>query len=145
MQNDIIIGALLRRVNNKDKIKWSNQPEHIKTGEIVYNYDNAKGNYDIVVVEGLTDVWAFHEIGVMAVATFGAHLSKEQSYLLIKTGARITLCYDADTAGKTATEKAIKMLSKKTDLFVIELDEGTDPESITRGELKIKYENRRRI
>ena len=139
------IGALLRRTNEKEKLKWSNQPISLPTGDLLYNYDNAKGKYDIVVVEGITDVWAFHEIGVTAVSTFGANLTKEQFYLLIKTGANITLCYDGDKAGRKATEKAKEMLKNKADVYYIQMNEGEDPESISREELMLRYEHRTKV
>lgn len=139
------IGALLRRVNDKDKIKWSNQPANLPTGDLLYNYDNAKGVYEVTVCEGITDVWAYHEIGVVAVSTFGAHLTKEQMYLLIKTGAIINLSYDGDKAGRKATNDAIEMLKGKADVYLIEMNDGEDPESITREELLLKYESRERV
>ena len=140
-----IIGALLRRTNEKERIKWNNQPEGIQTGDLLYNYDNALGKEEVIVVEGLLDVWAFHELGLTAVATFGAHLTKEQAYLLIKTGATIILCYDGDEAGELATKKAIEMLSNKADLFKITLNQGDDPECTSREELYERYANRKRV
>ena len=84
-------------------------------------------------------------MGLTAVATFGAHLTKEQAYLLIKTGATIILCYDGDDAGEVATKKAIEMLSNKADLFKITLNQGDDPECTSREELYERYTNRKRV
>jgi DNA primase len=87
-------------------------------------------------------VWAYHEIGVTAVCTYGAHLADEQYKLLLKTGADIILSYDNDDAGNKARDKAIEMLKNKTNLFLVTLPKGKDPENITRQELRECYEAR---
>ena len=142
--NNEIIGIALRRTKSTDVPKWSNQPVNIDTGAILYNYDNAKSSGTIVVVEGITDVWSYHEIGVSAVSTFGAHLTDEQYKLLMKTGADLVLSYDGDDAGYNATKKAIKMLLNKANVYVVDIPKGKDPESIDREELLKLYECRRK-
>lgn len=142
LKDGIQVGVAFRRVNNNDMPKWSNQPRDLNYSEILYNYDNVSGETEIVVCEGITDVWAYYEIGVPAVATFGAHLTEEQYRLLIKTGADIVLSYDNDDAGKLATEKAIELLRYKANLKRIVLQPGQDPENISREELKSYYEQR---
>lgn len=142
--NKEVIGVALRRTRSSDVPKWSNQPINIDTGAILYNYDEVYCKDSITVVEGITDVWAYYEIGVSAVCTFGAHLTKEQYYLLMKTGADINLSYDGDKAGRSATKKAIGMLKNKANIFVVDLPEGKDPESIEREELLELYGRRRR-
>lgn len=138
------VGMALRRTRSSDVPKWSNQPVNIDTGELLYNYDNAIGKPFIVVVEGITDVWAYHEIGITAVATFGAHMTDKQYRLLMKTGADIILSYDNDDAGIKATKKAIELFKNKANIFIIDLPEGKDPESIPREELMKLYDNRRK-
>ncbi len=140
--NDTIIGCSYRRMKSTDNPKWSHQPVNMKTGDILYNYDSAKGQKTVVVVEGIPDVWAYHEIGVIAVATFGAHLSEEQKRLLLRLGADIVLSYDGDEAGKLATDKAYKTLYKTTNIKCVVFDVGQDPANITREELKKYYDNR---
>ena len=143
--NKELIGIALRRTKSSDVPKWSNQPVNIDTGAILYNYDRVQLQDTITVVEGITDVWAYHEIGVASVATFGAHLTKEQYGLLIKSGANIVLSYDGDDAGRIATTKAISMLKNKANIYVVSLPQGSDPESIEREELLKIYEQRRRV
>lgn len=138
------IGIVLRRINSKDTPKWSNQPVNIDTGEVLYNYDNAIGQPVIVVVEGITDVWAYHEIGVVAVATFGAHITDKQYRLLIKTGADIVFSFDGDEAGDKATKKGIEMFKNKANIELINIPKGKDPENLNREELKELYESRRK-
>lgn len=142
--NNKQVGVALRRTKSKDMPKWSNQPVNVDYGSILYNYDNIIGKTQIVVAEGITDVMAYHEIGVPAVATFGAHLTDNQYRLLIKTGADIILAYDNDKAGNEAKKKAIKMLKNKTNLFTVDLPAGRDAGDITREELLDAYKSRKK-
>lgn len=143
--NGIQVGVSFRRIKSTDVPKWSHQPAHIETKDLLYNYDAVIGESVVVVCEGITDVWAFFEIGVPAVATFGAHLTQEQYKLLLKTGADIVLAYDGDEAGKLATQRAIKLLKHKANISLIHMSDDEDPESIGREELKKRYESRKRV
>lgn len=141
--NNIQVGVSLRRVNNNDFPKWSHQPVNINFGDFLYNYDNVKNSNNIVICEGITDVWAFHECNIPAVCTFGAHITNEQYKLLLLTGADLTLAFDADDAGFTATKTAIKLFKHKANIKQIYFAENKDPESIERKELVTLFEQRR--
>jgi len=143
--NGIQVGLSFRRVKNTDVPKWSHQPAHINTSNLLYNYDACNGECVVVVVEGITDVWAYYEIGVTAVATFGAHITHEQYKLLLKTGADLVFSFDGDEAGQLATDKAIAMFKNKANLSVVSLKDGEDPESIEREELCGRYAHRKRM
>lgn len=145
IHENVVIGASFRRTREGDNPKWLHQPHSIETNKLLYNYHNALSGDEIIVCEGLFDVWAYHEIGLHAVATFGAHLTDEQYRLLIKSGKDIVLSYDGDDAGRKATKSAKDMLRRKATLFEIEFKEGQDPENISREELAEIYEQRRRI
>lgn len=142
--NNIIVGMSLRRTKSNDVPKWSHQPVNLEVGNILYNYDNVIGKESVVVCEGILDVWAFHEVGIPAVCTFGANITDKQYRLLIKTGANIVLAYDGDSAGKKATQKALDIFNNKANISVIEFELGQDPANITREELVKLYENRKR-
>lgn len=137
------IGFSLRRVNDGDIMKWSHQPRDVAVGKLLYNYDSIID--EVVVCEGILDVMAFHEVGIPAVCTFGAHMSSEQRNLLLKLGCDITLCYDADDAGRKATQHAVSLLKGTSKVYEVQLPNGTDPESIPRTELLHNYLNKRRI
>ena len=143
--NGKLLGVNLRRVKGTDEPKWSLQPRDFKYSEVLYNYDMAKNASEVVVVEGIYDVLAYYEIGVVAVACFGAHLSKSQYELLVKTGADITLSYDGDDAGLRANDTATKMLRNKVTLRKVTLPDGHDPEDISREELLKCWNERRKI
>lgn len=143
VQNGSVVGASLRRVNNKDIPKWSHQPAHMKTSELLYNYDAVTDDIDsVVVVEGIPDVWAYHEIGVVAVGTFGAHLTETQLKMLLRTGKDIVISTDGDEAGRMIRDKIISLMRYTSNLSVVHFDEGEDPANIPREELRMRYEKR---
>lgn len=136
------IGYSLRATKKDAKYKWVHQPSNIKTGDLLYNYDNVIGSGEVVVVEGLTDVWAYHELGIKAVATYGAHITEEQARMLLRLGSRLIFSFDGDTAGRQAMNKAYELFNKTSDILFIHLPEGKDPENITREELREHYERK---
>jgi DNA primase len=154
-QNDVI-GVSIRRIKAQDMPKWSHQPAQLETKEILYNFDAAQGLSTIVIVEGIPDVWAYHEIGITAVCTFGAHLTEEQYRLLMRTGADLIWSYDGDKAGRIAFAKAVTgytnkegkfiqgMFHLKANNYVVHFEDGEDPASISREELKQRYAEKQR-
>lgn len=140
-----LIGVSLRATSNNDAPRWSHQPVKLKTGDLLYNYDSVSPGGNVTVVEGIGDVWAYHEIGVTAVCTFGAHLTDNQYRMLLMTGCNITLSYDGDDAGRKATSKAITMLKDKANICVVKFNEGEDPANISREELEVRYGSRRKV
>lgn len=142
-QNERIVGYSLRATDGSNP-KWSHQPRDIKTSDILYNLNNYAHQDTIVVVEGIFDVWAYHELNIYAVCTYGAHLSDMQYKLLLKSGAtNIVLSYDGDEAGRTATKKAVAMLRNKARIEIVPFNEGEDPEKILREELRDRYGKRK--
>lgn len=138
------VGMSLRKTKSNDYPKWFHQPVHIEASKMLYNHDALLHTDVITICEGITDVWAFHEINVPAVAIFGSHLSKEQYKLLMYSGADIVLAFDGDEAGRNATKKTIEMFRNKANIEVIYFDEGQDPASITREDLSLYYASRRK-
>ena len=144
-----LVMLAIRKTKLSDTPKWLNYPPGFDTGNILYNYDNAtsymKENKvrEIIVVEGIFDVMKFYEANIQnVVCTFGAHLTKEQEKLIMKVAENLVLCYDNDKAGKKATKKAISSMKYKTNLSIIELNEGKDPEEHTLDELIYKYNDK---
>jgi DNA primase len=144
-KENINIAYALRKTRANDQPKWFYQPNDFEAGEILYNYAECVGAGVVAVVEGIFDVWAYHEIGVKAVATLGAHLTGEQARLLLTLGCDVVLSYDGDDAGRKATNKAIDVLHNKANISIVPFADGEDPESITRKELYDAFTNRKRI
>lgn len=131
----INIGYALR-ATDASVPKWSLQPRHIHFGGILFNLDNVKQEDEfIVLVEGIKDVMAWHEVAINAVCVFGAHITIPQYELIIKSGKDVVLCFDGDDAGRKATSSAVQMLKNKCRIYKIHMNEGEDAESIPRKEL----------
>lgn len=144
--NDMRIGVSIRKIRAKDNPKWFHAPHTIETGSILYNIDSCKDAENIIVCEGMFDVWSWYEAGFKnVVCTFGAHLSEEQYRMLLRTGKNIIWCYDGDNAGLEATKKAIQMMKYKTNQWVIHLPEGADPGNCTKEDLQELYRKKERV
>ena len=85
----------------------------------------------VYMVEGYTDVLAFHQAGVEnVVANSGTALTQQQVALLSRYCKTVTLIYDSDEAGIHATMRAIPMfLQQGMTVNVLLLPEGEDPDS----------------
>lgn len=144
--NDGIIVGCSYRSSDNSAIKWLHQPTGFRTRDYLYGIDFVSECSSVSIVEGIFDVWAYYEIGIPAVCTFGAHLTDEQLKILIKKGVEnIVLSYDGDDAGRKATKKAIEKLKNKFTVDVVTFPEGEDASSISREELKQLYSERRRV
>lgn len=144
--NDIQIGVSLRKIRAKDNPKWFHAPHTIETGNILYNIDSCKDYKEIIVCEGIFDVWSWYEAGYEnAVCTFGAHLSEEQYRMLLRSGKDVIWSYDGDNAGLEATKKAVSMMRYKTNQWIIHLPEGADPGNCTPETLIELYKQKERV
>lgn len=66
---------------------------------------------NFILCEGNIDVITLHQAGFdNAVASMGTALTTEQTRLLSRYTKELVLCYDNDTAGQLATQKAIALL-----------------------------------
>ena len=135
ISNDVCIGYGLRRTVSTHQPKWFYQPLNLVLGNHLYNYDNVRNSDELYVVEGMTDVMAFTDIGIPAVATFGAHMTEEQERILLRSGATLVIAYDGDDAGIRAKDKVLKRLNNKANLYYIDFKPGEDPANISREEL----------
>lgn len=67
---------------------------------------------NFILCEGNIDVVMLHQAGFdNAVASMGTAMTTEQTRLLSRYTKELILCYDNDSAGKLATERALSMLS----------------------------------
>jgi DNA primase len=123
------------------------QPKYLNSAEtpvfsksrVMYGLDRAKSAIargSALVVEGYTDVIALHEAGVnSAVATNGVALGETHFELLKKFSNRAILMFDADEAGKGATERGFALGQDQIplpyriglELLVAPLPPGRDP------------------
>lgn len=143
---NILCGVALRDTSGNQNYKWYYAPTGLYIRNILYNYDNAIKHIEennlneIILVEGIFDVWAYHEAGIYnAVAIFGSSLKHTQYKTIIKSGLNIVLSFDNDEAGIKCTREVKKQLKYKASVKTISLPEGKDPADIGREELISTY------
>lgn len=121
----------LRETHNIGKNNW------------LYNKDVAKFHEDMVLVEGVTDVW---RVGPNAVCSFGKTLSPKQIHslkLLWGYSGSCVICFDSDTWTKPKEKARLDMLVRKLreekvfprGVAVLYLPEGYDPADYPREQL----------
>ncbi|WP_394023125.1 DNA primase [Anaerococcus martiniensis] len=107
-------------------------------------YKKQKGT-DIILVEGYMDVIALNNYGIdYAVASLGTALTLEQAKLIKRYAENVYICYDRDSAGINATEKAIEIfLEVDVKAKIITLDEGLDPDDFIKEYEKESFLSRK--
>ena len=106
-----------------------------KKGELLYGLDRSRSAISregrAVVVEGYTDVIAFHLADMpLAVATCGTALGEGHFDLLRRFASRIVMAFDADDAGAGAAVRGDELriaANLDLDLRVAKMPEGRDP------------------
>ncbi|MES2594720.1 MAG: DNA primase [Verrucomicrobiota bacterium] len=120
--------------------KYLNSPETpiFSKSKVLFGFDRAKRNiskvHQAIVCEGQIDTVMLHEAGFNnAVAGQGTAFTEVHAKLLKRLADEIVLCYDSDSAGINAAEKAFKILAP-TGLIVkvAALPKGEDPDSLIR-------------
>ncbi len=104
------------RVLDKSEPKYMNSPETpvYSKRRVLYGLNLAKKTKrpNIILCEGNLDIVTLHQAGFdNAVASMGTALTVEQTRLLSRFTKELVLCYDNDSAGKTATERALQILN----------------------------------
>ena len=108
----------------------------------VFNLDKAKYNIDyinnpyLILVEGYCDVMSLWQNGIKnVVCTMGTACSSEQAKLIKMFCNRVVICYDGDTAGQNATEKADTILKNNNiETYRLILPNELDPDDILAKE-----------
>lgn len=89
----------------------------------------------VIVCEGYTDVIALAQHGVEnAVASLGTAFTEEQAALLRRISDEVILAFDADGAGRAATERGLDVLQDAgLGVRVTMLPEGLDPDAFLQS------------
>lgn len=125
-----------RALSAEDSPKYLNSPETalFKKSLLLYGYPQARAaireTRRAVVVEGLFDVIALHQLGFSeAVAVLGSSLSSEQAHLLKRADAsELYLSFDADEAGRKATLQSVNLeITRSFLIYAVLLEGGKDP------------------
>lgn len=131
-------GRTLR--NDKSMAKYVNSPESMiysKRRELYGLYHARQAivkQGKCILVEGYMDVISMHQAGVEnVVASSGTSLTGEQVRLIHRFTDKITVIYDADSAGVKASLRSIDMLLLEgMNIKVLSLPDGEDPDSFAQ-------------
>lgn len=88
-----------------------------------------------LVCEGQLDAIALHEAGVEnAIAPLGTAFTKEHARLLKRYTDNVILCYDGDTAGLAAADKAfVQLAAAGLMVRLVHLPDGDDPDTYLKS------------
>ena len=134
------------------RIMGDGQPKYLNSAETpifnkrrnLYALNFLKGQKNIkelLLVEGYVDVVSLFSHGVMtAVATLGTAITQDQARIMKNYSRNVTVCYDGDSAGQKATERAI-MILRAADIEpkILELSGGQDPDDFVRANGAIAF------
>ena len=128
-----------RRLKNDDSVaKYLNSPETLifNKRKNLFGLNLAKKSKEnnLILVEGNIDVVALHQYGFdNAVASLGTSLTEEQAALITRYADQVTLLYDGDAAGQTATQRAIPILEKAgLRVKVLQMRDAKDPDEFLK-------------
>ena len=129
-------GARTLKTNIKSA-KYINSPESIiyNKSKILFGLYNSKSEIvkkdNCYVVEGYTDVMRFHQKGIKnVVSSSGTALSIDQINLIRRLTKNITMLYDSDMAGVSATVRSIDIiLEQSMNVSVVLFPNNEDPDS----------------
>lgn len=132
----IAFGARTLKAGNLQP-KYINSPETAiyHKGSVLYGIFQAKQRIrqedSCYLVEGYTDVISLHMAGIAnVVASSGTALTEEQIRLISRFTQHITVVYDGDSAGISASLRSIDIvLAKGLNVKIVLLPEGEDPDS----------------
>ena len=142
-----IIGFGGRTLVN-DRAKYINSPESIvyhKSQNLygVMNFNNISKLDKVILVEGYMDVISLSNYGIgFAVASLGTALTNEQAKLISRYTKNVYICYDGDTAGIKAAERAMDIF-KEIDIYpnIVRIPDGLDPDDYIKKYGKNSFDN----
>jgi DNA primase len=112
----MVIGFVGRSLEGKD---FKNTPGLPKS-KTLFNLHRVKANDKVYVVESSFDAIRLDQVGMPAVATLGATISKNQVELLEKYFNEIYLIADNDEAGKSMSKKMIDKLKSRVSIITLD-------------------------
>lgn len=131
-------GRILSSSNNAPK--YINSPDSIifKKGESSYGLNIAKNSITqkgySIIVEGYLDVISCHQYGFTnAIAPLGTALTSGQLKRLKRFSNKVLLAFDSDSAGISATKRAIELCYAEGMIVkILLLPQGEDPDTFLR-------------
>ena len=133
-------GRQLREDPNSGKYINSPETPLFKKSKVFFALDKARRSMTkdkfALLCEGQIDVIACHEAGITsAIATLGTACTPEHARLLKRYTSDVVICFDADSAGFKAADKAFSIMSAEgMNLRMVAMPEGEDPDSLMKKE-----------
>ncbi|MBA2124830.1 DNA primase [Hyphomicrobium methylovorum] len=132
-----------RALDPQAQAKYLNSPETplFHKGGMLFNAGRARTaahtKNRVIVVEGYMDVVSLAEAGFAeTVAPLGTALTEDQLKLLWRFAAEPTLCFDGDSAGRKAAERAVDValpwLKPGFSIAFAFMPQGIDPDDLVR-------------
>jgi DNA primase len=132
-------GRQLREDPNSGKYINSPETALFKKSNVLFALDRAKkpilDQHAALLCEGQIDVIACHEQGIShALAPLGTAFTTQHARLLRRYTKTVILCFDADSAGFTAAERAFRELAPEgLAVKVVEMPAKEDPDSFLKS------------
>ena len=130
-------GRIMTEKSNTGKYLNTAETAVFKKKENLFGLNFAKNDKSgrMLLMEGYMDVIALHQAGICnAVASLGTAFTPEQAKLLKKYTDKAVLCYDADQAGKKATDRAGAILRESgIKTKVLSITDGKDPDEFIKA------------
>lgn len=136
IRGDVI--AFGGRVMDDSKPKYLNSPETMIFNKsrnlFAMNIAKKTKSEYFLLAEGYMDVIALHQAGFdSAVASLGTSLTEEQARLLSRYTKNVIICYDADSAGQNAAQRAIDILGRAgLSVRVLRIPGAKDPDEFIK-------------
>ncbi|KAF1298106.1 DNA primase [Enterococcus sp. JM4C] len=143
------------RLLKTEKFPGTDQPKYLNSPEtelfnkrlVLFNFDKARSMIrkegEVFLFEGFMDVIAAWQAGIHnGIASMGTSLTSQQLSMIERVTKELVICYDGDSAGIEATNRAIELLNdnSRLNLSVVSVPEGRDPDEYLRkyGEAAFK-------
>ncbi|MCP5534969.1 MAG: DNA primase [Akkermansiaceae bacterium] len=131
-------GRQLREDPNSGKYINSRETALFKKSKVFFALDKARRSMAkdkfALLCEGQIDVIACHESGIgSAVATLGTACTPDHARLLKRYTNDVVICFDADSAGFKAADKAFSILAPEgMHIRMVTMPQGDDPDSMIK-------------
>jgi len=116
-------------------MRYRHQPKeeaYIGIKDCLYTGLSKRNLPSIILVEGIFDMW---RMGEGSACVFGTKVTPAQK-LALSRYSRIKILFDGDDAGRKGAEKVADDLSAFTDVQIISLPDGIDPDKLNKEEIR---------
>lgn len=133
-------GRILEAKENVGKYINSPETSLFRKGNVIFGLDRARRGIakkeSALICEGQIDVIACHEAGIdNAIAPLGTAFTTQQARLIRRYTTRVTLCFDGDSAGMKAADRAFRELAPEgLHVSLVLMPPGEDPDSLIKKE-----------